>query len=253
MFQTFYSDVDDKFEWLQSDLEGYHGDLLKLLDTDDIASIPLSKATTAFCDQTTPEQTKTIIYPAHTPSQGSIAMDTRDYVSDHKYCRSPLRSDSGMPSPPHSDSGVSSGPVSPPLSDYGMQSGADSPLSTAQSSGQNPSRSNSAGDSSPLGGGIEDLQLTDLGFDAFAEADVNLLTEYEKLVNSIGGKTDTALDMGRSTMFVLLAVLLLSRFLIIAHVSINQISVMPMSQAKTRLSGGATAKSVFNSMIDGVP
>lgn len=164
---------------MQSDLEGYSGDLLDLLDQvggdDDFGS-----ESTAMC---LPEQNVLSDISVYT------RMDShKDHETDHKYCRSPLPSDSGV---------SMESPVSPPLSESTHSAG--SPLSGGTSPSQSGmSRSDSVSDSSnpnsPLGGGVEDLQLTDMGLDSFADTDWSLLAEYDKLIENNGGE-DTTLDM----------------------------------------------------------
>ena len=183
----------------QSDLEGYQGDLLDLfdqvgdnsdlcldLDTPEVTCPPEQATAPALSIQTDTCTTTTM-----TASQGPEL--------DHKYCRSPLPSDSGISTERYS----TESPISPALSDANSvlspQSGGMSPSGLSRSDSISDSGDQSTG--SPLGGGLEDLQLADMNFDAFADGNLDMRSDYEKLIKSID-TSDTALDIDGKLMMV---------------------------------------------------
>ena len=100
---------------------------------------------------------------------------------DHQYSRSPLVSDSGI---------SSEVPTSPPLSD-----GADSPFSLPSQDGKmegSPvSYDRDSMLASPLGGGVEDLQLTDFMFDT------SCMLDNDSLLMSLKDTDNIMVNMGR--------------------------------------------------------
>ena len=163
----------------QSDL-GLSDDLLNLLNDDSLKSIGVT-------------------LPQNEESQISICETVVETVeTDHQYCSRPhLKSVS-------SDSGISSqsgGPVSPQNSESMIDSpvGGMSPQSytTDDQTSMSPTYQGETANS-PLGGGVEDLQLSDFNFDTL---DPNALMSdddfFKSLVSDVSDPSNITLNLGR--------------------------------------------------------
>ncbi len=105
---------------------------------------------------------------------------------DHQYCSrqhlKSINSDSGL-------SNDSSGTLSPPHSDNGLSDGSQSGMSPRSLSDENAD--------SPLGGGVEDLMLTDLPFDTLDTT--SFLTDDDFLSSVVDdASSNVTLDLGES-------------------------------------------------------
>lgn len=133
-------------------MENYSDDFISLLSEKDLLSGILPSSPTALIDSTNllPESV------GHGQNTSVI-----NQTSDHRYCRSPLQSDSGLSDGPHSPplSETNSEAHSPLSSDSGRISDSEASL---QRSNSNQSRSDDPTTGSPLGAGMEDLQMSDI-------------------------------------------------------------------------------------------
>ena len=165
-------------------MENYSDDFISLLSEKDLLSgiFPTSPSTddqALGLSTTTDETTNTHFLAGHPP--------------DHKYCRSPLPSDSGFSS--------SDGPLSPPYSEH--PSVANSPFS--DNSGASPNRSDSENVltgspaeqikmDSPLGGAVEDVQISDFNFETL---DTSNLLQDEDLLKSLAADNNVSINLGK--------------------------------------------------------
>ena len=164
-------------------------DLLNLLNGDSLKSIDTSSVT--IPDSAETSEVKTVEF-------------------DHQYCSRPHRKSE------HSDSGISNdtfssgGPLSPGNSD----SLCDSPRSgmtprSSQDELPHMSPLNDETADSPLGGGMEDLMLSDLPFDTLDPS--SFLTDDDLFSSVIqDGSTNVTLDLGKW------------HFLQLSHIVVNQ-------------------------------
>ena len=128
-----------------------------------------------------------------TPNIEDLAFLTSDVQPpsglDHQYSRSPLESESSVPysgsegvaSPTHSNSSQ----LDSPLHQVFSEDPKDSPRST-DSDGTMPS---------PLGTGVEDLQMSDINFQTL---DASYLLQDDLFLTSLTDNSNIAVDMGES-------------------------------------------------------
>ena len=161
---------------LQNDLSD---DLLSLLTDDNLKSIGAS----------------TITIPDFKTSSVTVGnFDVQSVEFDHQYCSRPhlksVSSDSGI-----SNDSTSNGPISPQISEGYSDSVSPTSGMSPRSSAEDPPLNEDMADS-PLGGGVEDLQLTDFNFDSLDTS--ALLTDDDFFSSIVQDSTSDnfTLDLG---------------------------------------------------------